>query len=248
MVQHTALRAYSNCQAAIRRFRHASSPLGSSINQLQNGPLLNGIRQLMLRNTRSYKMHWKKSHPERFKPRMDWTADDKGIYMAVSHNSSIHITNGSNMSEYFIKESWDGIQASIFLSSMNIYTFHIHVTVHSLYITWKPYFTLSQFINTYHSSTYTTANRPSPSKYQCNSQASTASVHWPSNSDTFLSLEHSILSRTSRPEKAATLPRTIRLGTKTYPTQTGSPRIQSGPLLCNDTLSPTICPNIKVTS
>jgi hypothetical protein len=27
-------------------------------------------------------LQWTKSHPERSKPRMDWTADDQGIYMA----------------------------------------------------------------------------------------------------------------------------------------------------------------------
>ena len=31
MVQHTTVNAYSDCQAAIRRFRHASNPLGASI-------------------------------------------------------------------------------------------------------------------------------------------------------------------------------------------------------------------------
>ena len=36
----------------------------------------------MLRNTREHTMQWTKSHPERLKPRMDWTADDEGIYMA----------------------------------------------------------------------------------------------------------------------------------------------------------------------
>ncbi len=40
MVQHNAIHAYSDCQAAIRRFRHASNTLGSSIGQLQNGPSL----------------------------------------------------------------------------------------------------------------------------------------------------------------------------------------------------------------
>ncbi len=35
LVQNTPTHAYSDCQAAIRRFRHASNPLGSSIGQLQ---------------------------------------------------------------------------------------------------------------------------------------------------------------------------------------------------------------------
>ncbi len=37
----------------------------------------------MLRDTRGHEMQWTKSHPERSKPRMDWTADDEGIYMAL---------------------------------------------------------------------------------------------------------------------------------------------------------------------
>ncbi len=36
----------------------------------------------MLRDTMGHEMQWTKSHPERMKPRMDWTADDHGIYMA----------------------------------------------------------------------------------------------------------------------------------------------------------------------
>jgi hypothetical protein len=52
------------------------------IGQLQNGPLLNGIRQMMLHNTRGHEMQWTKSHPERSTPQIDWTADDQGIYMA----------------------------------------------------------------------------------------------------------------------------------------------------------------------
>jgi hypothetical protein len=82
MVQQHTIRAYSDCQAAIRRFRHASNLLGSSIGQLQNGPLLEGIRHLLLRNTREHAMQWTMSHPERMKPRKDWTADEEGIYMA----------------------------------------------------------------------------------------------------------------------------------------------------------------------
>ena len=56
LVQHNTIRAYSDCQAAIRRFRHASNPLGSSIGQLQNGPLLSGIRQMMLHNSLAHEM------------------------------------------------------------------------------------------------------------------------------------------------------------------------------------------------
>jgi hypothetical protein len=82
MVQHTPVNAYSDCQAAIRRFRHASNPLGASIGHLQYGPLLHGIRQLMLPSELGHALQWTKSHPERFKPRQDWTADDQGIYMA----------------------------------------------------------------------------------------------------------------------------------------------------------------------
>ena len=82
MVQHTPINAYSDCQAAIRRFRHASNPLGASIGHLQYGPLLHGIRQLMLPSEMGHALQWTKAHPERFKPRLDWTADDQGIYMA----------------------------------------------------------------------------------------------------------------------------------------------------------------------
>jgi hypothetical protein len=82
MIQHNTIRAYSDCQAAIRRFRHASNPLESSISQLQNGPLLNSIRKLMLHNTMVHEMQRTKYHLEHFKPRIDWTADDQGIYMA----------------------------------------------------------------------------------------------------------------------------------------------------------------------
>jgi hypothetical protein len=82
MVQHTPVNAYSDCQAAIRRFRHASNPLGASIGHLQYGPLLHGIRQLMLPSELELSLQWTKSHPERFKPRLDWTTDDQGIYMA----------------------------------------------------------------------------------------------------------------------------------------------------------------------
>jgi hypothetical protein len=99
MVQHNTIRVYSDCQAAIRRFRHASNPLGSSIGQLQNDPLLNGIRHIMLHNTMGHEMQWTKSHPERSKPRMNWTADDQGIYMAdlvagelANLQKEIHIT------------------------------------------------------------------------------------------------------------------------------------------------------------
>jgi hypothetical protein len=48
MVQHAPICAYSDCQAAIHRFRHASNPLGASIGHLQYGPLVYGIRQLMV--------------------------------------------------------------------------------------------------------------------------------------------------------------------------------------------------------
>ncbi len=58
MVQHNTIHAYSDCQAAIRCFRHASNPLGSSIGQLKNIPLLNGIRKLMLHNTMEHEMQW----------------------------------------------------------------------------------------------------------------------------------------------------------------------------------------------
>lgn len=41
-----------------------------------------GIRKLMLHETMGHEMQWTKSHSERLKPIMDWTADDQGIYMA----------------------------------------------------------------------------------------------------------------------------------------------------------------------
>jgi hypothetical protein len=109
MVQQNTIRAYSDCQAAIRRFRHASNPLGSSIGQLQNGPLLNGIRKMMLHNTMGHELQWTKSHPERTKPRMDWTADDQGIYMAdlvagelVNLRKEIQITTFTADAEAFL--------------------------------------------------------------------------------------------------------------------------------------------------
>jgi hypothetical protein len=84
MVQHMPVQAFSDCQATIRRFRHASNPLGSLIGQLmlQCGPLLHGIRHLMLRDTVSHDLQWTRSHLERIKPQMDWTANYQGIYMA----------------------------------------------------------------------------------------------------------------------------------------------------------------------
>ena len=96
LVQNTPTHAYSDCQAAIRRFRHASNPLGSSIGQLQYGPLLQGIRKLMLHTTTGHELQWTKSHPERIKPRMDWTADDQGIYMAdlVAQRNQDHYVYG----------------------------------------------------------------------------------------------------------------------------------------------------------
>ena len=36
----------------------------------------------MLHTPTGHDLQWTKSHPERIKPRMDWTADDQGIYMA----------------------------------------------------------------------------------------------------------------------------------------------------------------------
>ncbi len=36
----------------------------------------------MLDDTMGHELQWTKSHPERIKPRLDWTADDHGIYMA----------------------------------------------------------------------------------------------------------------------------------------------------------------------
>ncbi len=74
MIQHTSVSAYSDCQAAIRRFRHASNSLGASIGHLQYA--------MMVPSELGHTLQWTKSHPERLKPRMDWTADDQGIYMA----------------------------------------------------------------------------------------------------------------------------------------------------------------------
>ena len=36
----------------------------------------------MIGNAMRHELQWTKSHPERIKPRLDWTADDHGIYMA----------------------------------------------------------------------------------------------------------------------------------------------------------------------
>ncbi len=47
LVQHVPVQAFSNYQAAIRWFCHASNPMGSSIGHLQYGLLLLGIRNLM---------------------------------------------------------------------------------------------------------------------------------------------------------------------------------------------------------
>jgi hypothetical protein len=80
MVQDMDIQAFSDCQAAITRFRHASNPLGSSVEQLQYGPLILRIRGLM-QNSTGHELQWTKSHAERIKPRMDWTADDRGIYL-----------------------------------------------------------------------------------------------------------------------------------------------------------------------
>ncbi len=38
LVQHMPVQAFSDCKAAIRRFCHASSPMGSSIGHIQYGP------------------------------------------------------------------------------------------------------------------------------------------------------------------------------------------------------------------
>ncbi len=59
-----------------------ATPLDSSVGHLEHGSLLHGIRQLMLMNGAGHQLQWTKAHPERTKPRMDWTADDQGIYMA----------------------------------------------------------------------------------------------------------------------------------------------------------------------
>ena len=68
MVQDMAVQAFSDCQSAIRRFRHASNPLGAAVGHLQYGPLLHGIRRLMLTHGVGHHLQWTKAHPERIKP------------------------------------------------------------------------------------------------------------------------------------------------------------------------------------
>jgi hypothetical protein len=82
MVQDMAVQAFSDCQSAIRRFRHASNSVGAAVGHLQYGPLLHEIRRLMLMHVAGHQLQWTKAHPERIKPRMNWTANDQGIYMA----------------------------------------------------------------------------------------------------------------------------------------------------------------------
>ena len=81
MSQHMPIKAYSDCEAAIRRFRHASNPLGSSIGHLQYGPLLQGIK-IMRDHLMGHTLSWTKHHPERYKILCDWTDQDHDIYMA----------------------------------------------------------------------------------------------------------------------------------------------------------------------
>lgn len=83
LVQYVSVQVFSDCQAAIRRFCHASNPLGLSIGQLQYGSLLLlGIWNLMHRNNTTHSLQWTKTHPEQIKPRiMESTADDQGMYM-----------------------------------------------------------------------------------------------------------------------------------------------------------------------
>jgi hypothetical protein len=81
MSQHMPIEAYSDCEAAIKRFRHTSNPLGSSIGHLQYGPLLQGIKK-MRDHLKGHTLSWTKHHPERYKLLCDWTDQDHGIYMA----------------------------------------------------------------------------------------------------------------------------------------------------------------------
>jgi hypothetical protein len=81
LAQLVPLTAYSDCQSAIRRFRHARNPIGSAFGHLQYGPLLHGIRQLAP-SSQPHSITWTKAHPERTKPPDQWTDDDRGIHMA----------------------------------------------------------------------------------------------------------------------------------------------------------------------
>ena len=56
--------------------------------------LVHGIRRLMLMHGAGHQLQWTKADPERIKPRMDWTADDQGIYMADLVAGKLNILHG----------------------------------------------------------------------------------------------------------------------------------------------------------
>jgi hypothetical protein len=62
--------------------------------QQRHAPLLHEIRRLMLMHGAGYLLQSTKAHPERIKPRMDWTADDQGIYMADLVAGALNILHG----------------------------------------------------------------------------------------------------------------------------------------------------------
>jgi hypothetical protein len=48
----------------------------------------------MLMHGAGHQLQWTKAHPERIKPRMDWTADDQGIHMADLAAGESNILHG----------------------------------------------------------------------------------------------------------------------------------------------------------
>jgi hypothetical protein len=77
-----------------------------------------------------------------------------------------------------------------------------------------------------HSSTDTTANGSPPRKHQCNPQTCAASALRPTSSNPIFGLEHLVLKRHLSTKETTAISWKMRSGTKAYPSQTSSPKIQ----------------------